>query len=68
MFSFKKNFFGQMHNSRPKNGGLSQLSITVGNFFEILQNQRAQEVHQNYIIGFSEESSFRAIGPFWVEK
>ena len=68
MFSFKKNFFGQMHNSRPKNGGLSQLSITVGNFFEILQNQRAQEAHQNYIIGFSEESSFRAIGPSWVEK
>ena len=43
-----------MHNSRPKNGGLSQLSITVGNFFEILQNQIAQEVHQSYINGFSE--------------
>ena len=43
-----------MHNSRPKNGGLSQHLITVWNFFEILQNQRAQEVHQNYINGFSE--------------
>ena len=36
-------------------------------FFEILHNERGQEVHGTYINGFPEKISFGVNGPFWPE-
>ena len=35
--------------------------------FQTLHNEKGQEVHDNYINGFSEKIIFGAIGPFWLQ-
>ena len=42
------------------------LWIHSKDFFEILHNERDQEVHENYINGFSGKKSFWGNGPFWA--
>ena len=37
-------------------------------FFEILHNKRGQDVHENYINGFSKKRFIWTNGPFWTWK
>ena len=57
-FSEKNYLLGQVGHFGPKNCTSSQLWICCKDFFEILLNERGQEVvHGNYIYCFSEKNS-----------
>ena len=53
----KKSDLGQIIHFRPKKFPCSQLCIYCKHFFEILNNERDQEVHGNYINSCSEKTS-----------
>ena len=68
MVFLKKISSGQMRHFRPKNDVSSYLWISSNSFFEILHNEKGQEVRENYINDFSEKNIFSAIGPFLAAK
>ena len=55
-FFLKKSYSGQLGHFGPKNATLHYYnSGSAINIFLILHNQRGEEVHQNYMIGFSKK-------------
>ena len=68
MVFLENSHLGQMGHFGLKISYCHKSRIDTKEFFEISHNLSSQEVHENYINGFSEEISFSANGSFWTQE